>query len=63
VDIPPAEIGSSHASAEVDRVVAADAMREFKFTARLDAGETTINFNDLPEDEEAAIEYLRDQHA
>ncbi len=63
VDIAPAEIDSSHAVAEVHRVAAIEPPPEIIFTARLDPGETTIKFTDLPEDEEAAIEYSRGQYA
>ncbi|MGH6610412.1 MAG: PASTA domain-containing protein, partial [Burkholderiaceae bacterium] len=61
VDIAPAEIDSSQAAAEVHKVAAIERPPEIKFTARLDPGETTIEFTDLPEDEEAAIEFSRDQ--
>lgn len=63
VDIAPAEIDSSQAAAEVHRVAAIEPPPEIIFTARLDPGETTIRFTDLPEDEEAAIEYSRGQYA
>ncbi|MBC8118348.1 MAG: hypothetical protein H7X75_02065 [Burkholderiaceae bacterium] len=56
VVIAPAEIDSSQAAAEVPRVAAVAPPPEIKFTARLDPGETTIEFTDLLEDEEAAIE-------
>jgi PASTA domain len=63
VDTVPDEIASSQASAEVHTAAAIEAPREIKFTARLDPGETTIEFSDLPEDEEAEIQYSRSQHA
>jgi hypothetical protein len=56
VDIAPAEIDKSHAPAETPKAAVMDPPREIKFTARLDPGETTIKFTDLPEDEEAATE-------
>ena len=56
VDIAPANIDSKHAAAEVHTVAAIQPAPEIKFTARLDSGETTIEFTSLPEDEEAAIE-------
>ena len=56
VDMAPAKIDSSQAAAEVHRVAAIEPPPEIKFAARLDPGETTIEFTDLPEDEEAAIE-------
>ncbi|MGZ9075404.1 MAG: PASTA domain-containing protein [Burkholderiaceae bacterium] len=55
VDIAPAEIDSGQETAEVHRVAAILPPPEIKLTARLDPGETTIKFTDLPEDEEAAI--------
>ena len=55
VDIVPAEIDGSQAAAEVHTVAAIKPRHEIKFTAWLDPGETTINFTDLLEDEEAAI--------
>ncbi|HVE88541.1 MAG TPA: PASTA domain-containing protein [Burkholderiaceae bacterium] len=60
VDIAPSKIGSSRAAAEVNQVTPVKSPAETKFTARLDPGDTTIEFNDLPEDEEAAIEQSRD---
>ena len=63
VDIAPAEIDSSQAAAEVHRVAAIEPPPEIKFTAWLDLGETTIKFTDLPEDEEAEIEYSTDEYA
>ena len=56
VNIAPAEIDSSLAAAEVNRAAAIKPPSEIKFIARLDPGETTIEFIDLPEDEEAAVE-------
>ncbi len=55
VDIAPAEIDSSQAAAGVHRVEAIAPPPEIKFTARLDPGQATIKFTDLPQDEEAAI--------
>ena len=63
VDIAPAEINSSQAAPEVHRVAAIEPPPEIKFTAWLDPGETTIEFTDLLEDEEAALEYSSDQYA
>ena len=53
---------SSQAAAEVHTVAAIEPPPEIKFTAWLEPGETTIKFADL-EDEEAALEYARDQYA
>lgn len=63
VDVATTEIDSSEAAAEVHSVAAIESAPEIKFTARLDPGEPTIKFTKLPENEEAAIEYSRDQHA
>ena len=63
VDIVPAAIDNSQAPAEVHRVAAIAPPPEIRFTAWLDPGETTIKFIDLSEDEEAAVEYSRDQYA
>lgn len=63
VGIAPAEVNSSQAAAEVHRVAAIEPPPEIKFTARLDPGETTIKFTDLPEPEGVTIEYSTDQYA
>lgn len=63
LDIAPAEIDSSQATAEVHAVAPIEPPLEIKFTAWLEPYETTIKFADLLEDEEAAIEYSRDQYA
>ncbi len=62
VDIAPAAI-DSQAATEVHRVAAIEPPPEIRFTAWLDPGETSIKFTDLSEDEEAAVEYSRDQYA
>ncbi|HKO68819.1 MAG TPA: PASTA domain-containing protein, partial [Burkholderiaceae bacterium] len=63
VEIAPVKIDDSQVAAEVRAVAAIEPPPEIKFTARLEPGETTIKFADLLEDEEAAIEYSRDQYA
>ena len=63
VDIAPAEVESSQATAELHAVAATEPPPEIKFTAWLELGETTIEFADLLEEEEAALEYARDQYA
>jgi hypothetical protein len=63
VDIAPAEVESSPPTAELHTIAAIEPPPEIKFTAWLELGETTIEFADLLEDEEAALEYARDQYA
>ncbi|HVG05737.1 MAG TPA: PASTA domain-containing protein [Burkholderiaceae bacterium] len=58
----PAEVNKVVAvelPAEVNKVAAVELPAEIKFIARLDPGDTTIEFIDLPEDEAAAIEQSR----
>ena len=63
VDIAPAEVEGSQATAELHAVTAVKPPAEIKFTAWLEPGETTIEFADLLDDEEAALEYSGDQYA
>ena len=62
-DIEPAKTDNSQAAAQLNGVAAIEPPPKIKFTAWLEPGEATIEFADLLEEEEAAIEYSRNQYA